>query len=170
MSDKKSWRELDRGRDKKEYREDRPKGRGPKLETATAQYKQKLDAFFDRGVVPEHLKGKLPAGDSEGPSERQQLMRKVREASSSQALMKSLDALIKKFGLPEDPEIWLRALEHTSDPVLLETLTQLEAYLDSGRVIKRTAVFVQRLKGLEFVSFDPRVQSKAVRLADRLKK
>ena len=170
MSDKKSWRELDRGRDKKEYREERPKGRGPKLETATAQYKQKLDAFFDRGVVPEHLKGKLPSGNSEGPSERQKLLRKVRDATSSSALVKSLDALISEFGLPEDPEIWLRALEHTSDSVLLETLNQLEAYLESGRVLKRTAIFVQRLKGLEFVSFDPRVQSKAVRLADRLKK
>ncbi|MGB0647213.1 MAG: hypothetical protein ACPGQS_08550, partial [Bradymonadia bacterium] len=160
---------LDRGRDKKEYRDDRPKGRGPKLETATAQYKQKLDAFFDRGVVPEHLKGKLPTGDGEGPSERQQLLRKVRDAKESRGLMKALDKLIEKYGLPDDPEIWLRALEHTSDKVLMEVLTQLEAYLDSGRVLKRTAVFIQRLQGLEFVSFDPRVQSKAIRLAARLK-
>ena len=130
--DKKSWRELDRGRDKKEYRDERPKGKGPKLETATAQYKQKLDAFFDRGVVPEHLKGKLPTGDGEGPSERQQLLRKIRDAKESRGLMKALDKLIEKYDLPEDPEIWLRALEHTSDKVLMEVLVQLEAYLDSG--------------------------------------
>ena len=169
MSDKKSWRELDRGRDKKEYHEQRPKGRAPKLETATAQYKQKLDAFFDRGVVPDHLKGKLPATEGEGPSERQQLIRKIRDAKTNSALEQAFNRLIEKFGMPEDPQIWLRALEHTSDAVLLEALTLLEAHLDSGQVLKRTGVFVERLKGLEFVSFDPRVQAKAVRLAARIK-
>ena len=145
MSDKKSWRELDRGRDKKEYRDERPKGKGPKLETATVQTRSST-RFLTGGVVPEHLR-KLPTGDGEGPSERQQLLRKIRDAKESRGLMKALDKLIEKYDLPEDPEIWLRALEHTSDKVLMEVLVQLEAYLDSGRVLKRTAVFIQRLKG-----------------------
>ena len=168
LSDKKSWREIDRGRDKEEYRGNRRKGKGPSLDTATAQYKQKLDAFFDRGVVPEHLKDKLPEGEGGGPSERQTLLRKIRQAKTNQELKKALDKLIDTYGLPEDPEIWLRALEHPSDAVLAKALDALETFLDSGQVLKRKAVFVQRLKGLEFVSFDPRVQSKAVRLASRL--
>ena len=168
MSDKKSWREIDRGRDKQEYRGANRKGKGPSLDTATAQYKQKLDAFFDRGVVPEHLKDKLPAGESGGPSERQTLLRKIRQAKTNQDLKKSLDKFLLKFELPEDPEIWLRALEHPSDAVLAKALDALETFLDSGQALKRKGVFVERLKGLEFVSFDPRVQSKAIRLAGRL--
>lgn len=168
LSDKKSWREIDKGRDKQEYRGTGRKGKGPSLDTATAQYKQKLDAFFDRGVVPEHLKDKLPESESGGPSERQTLLRKIRQAKTNQELKKALDTLIKKYSLPEDPEIWLRALEHPADSVLALALDALETYLDSGQVLKRKAVFIERLKGLEFVSFDPRVQSKAIRLAGRL--
>lgn len=168
MSDKKSWREIDKGRDKQEYRGSNRGRKGPSLDTATAQYKKKLDAFFDRGVVPEHLKGKLPEGKNSGTSERQTLLRKIRQAKSSGELEKSLNTLIEAYGLPEDPEIWLRALEHSSDAVLALTLDALEAYLDSGQALKRKGVFVERLKGLEFVSFDPRVQSKAIRLAGRL--
>ena len=168
MSDKKSWREIDKGRDKQEYRGAGRKAKGPSLDTATAQYKRKLDAFFDRGVVPDHLKDKLPENESGGPSERQTLLRKIRQAKTNQELTKALDGLIKKYSLPEDPEIWLRALEHPSDSVLALALDALEAHLDSGQLLKRKAVFVERLKGLEFVSFDPRVQSKAIRLAGRL--
>ena len=50
-----------------------------------------------------------------------------------------------------------------------DRLTALErAYVDSGQVLPRKGVFLERLKGLEFSSFDPRVQAKAVRLAGRL--
>ena len=168
LSDKKSWRDIDKGRDKQEYRTDGRSKRTPKLETATAQYKQKLNAFFDRGVVPDHLKDKLPEGENKGPSERQVLLRKIRQAKTNQELVKAVDKLVGKYGLPEDPEIWLRALEHPSDQVLASTLELLEAFLDSGQVLKRKGLFAERLKGLEFVSFDPRVQSKAIRLAGRL--
>lgn len=168
MSDKKSWRDIDKGRDKKEYRSEGRSRGAPKLETATAQYKQKLNAFFDRGVVPDHLKDKLPEGDKKGPSERQLLLRKIRQAKTNQELVKAVDKLLDKYGLPEDPEIWLRTLEHPSDRVLAGTLELLEAFLDSGQVLKRKGLFIERLKGLEFVSFDPRVQSKAIRLAGRL--
>ena len=171
MSDKKSWRDIDRKRDQSEHRRGERGGsrRGPRVESATAAYKKTLDAFFDRGVVPEHLKDKLPAGSNEGPSERQVLIRKVRESKDGRALEKSLDALIEKFGLPDDPEIWLQALAHSKDSVLRETLGKIEEYLETGQVLPRKGRFIERLKGLEFTSFDPRVQVKAVGLANRLR-
>ena len=168
MSDKRSWREIDRGRDKEEYRGQKKSKGGANVSTATAQYKQSLNAFFDRGVVPEHLKGKLGDAATGEHSERQKLLRKIRDASTNAALKKSLDTFLKSYELPEDPEIWLRALEHPEDRVLSVALDALESYLDKGQILKRKAVFVQRLKGLEFVSFDPRVQQRAARLAGRL--
>lgn len=167
--ERKSWREIDKGRDQSRHREgERPRGNAPRVESATAAYKRTLDAFFDQGVVPEHLKGKLPAGESEGPSERQRLIRQIREATGKD-FVQAVDELRAKFGLPDDMEILLRVLEHPKDPVLLEALEKIEAYIESGQLVPKKKNFVERLKGLEFSSFDPRVQRKAVALASRLR-
>lgn len=171
MADRPSWRDLDRKRDKSAHRREEPtlRGKPARVESATAAYKRSLDAFFDQGVVPDHLKDKLPAGESEGPSERQQLIRAIRGATAAKDLEKAVDSLRADFGLPDDMEILLRVLEHPKDPVLLEALTLIEAHVDSGKQTPKKALFVQRLKGLEFSSFDPRVQRKAVALVAKLR-
>ena len=171
MSDrKKSWRDIDRGRDQSAHRSEsgKPKGRGPRVDSASAAYKRKLSAFFDRGVIPEHLKDKLPHGESEGPSERQKLIRAIRDAKDARTLEKAVDGLDKEYGLPNDPEILLRVLEHANDGILFKALVLIEAHVDTGLPLPRKKLFVQRIKGLEFSSFDPRVQRKAIGLASRL--
>ena len=171
MSDKPSWRDRDRKKDQSYHRQGESAGgrKPPRLETATANYKRQLDAFFDRGVVPDSLKGKLPAGTDEGPSERQALLREIRESKGGKKLEKAIDTLIETFGLPDEPEVWLRALEHSKDSVLRITLDKIEEYIGTGIPLPRKQRFVERLKGLEFTSFDPRVQSKAVALASALR-
>ena len=169
MSEKKSWRDIDRKRDQSSHRREGGGGRQPRVESATAEYKRSLDAFFYRGVVPEHLKDKLPPGTSEGPSERQLLIRAIKDAKTKRALEKSFDQLITDFGFPDDPELWLLALGHSQDATILQALTKIEEYLETGQVLPRKVRFIQPLKGLEFSSFDPRVQAKAVRLADQLR-
>lgn len=171
MADRPSWRDLDRKRDKSAHRrEETPtRGKPARVETATANYKRTLDAFFDQGVVPDHLKEKLGATESEGPSERQQFIRTIRGATTGAELVKAIDGLRTQFGLPDDMEILLRVLEHPKDVVLHEALTLIEAHVDSGKQMPKKALFVQRLKGLEFSSFDPRVQRKAVALVGKLR-
>ena len=168
MADKKSWKEIDRQRDGRSGGGDRSQRTG-RRESATASYKRQLDAFFDKGVVPEHLKGKLPAGHDKGPSERQLLLREIRESKGGRALEKSLDKFLKKFEMPEDPEFWLQALQHSKDAILADVMTMIQEYLDRGLPLPRKNRFVERLKGLEFTSFDPRVQSRSVALVNRLK-
>ena len=170
MGEKKSWREIDRERDHSSYRqESRPSGRAPRIETATAEYKRQLDAFFDRGVIPDSLKGKLPAkAEGESPSERTQLLRAVREAESGKPLVTALDKLKEKGPLPEDPEILLRALEHPKDSFLLDVLDVLEKMVSEGKRLPKKNLLIQKLKGLEFSSFDPRVQTRAPALASKL--
>ncbi len=172
MADKPSWRDKDRKRDQSAHRrEERPGGGGrtPRIDSATATYKRQLDAFFDKGVVPDHLKDKLPPGtQGEGPSERTVLLRAVRTAESGKALVQAIDALHAKFGLPDEMEVLLRVLEHPKDAVLRDALDRIESYVDSGQLVPKKKNFVQRLKGLEFSSFDPRVQAKAVALAAKL--
>ncbi|MEE2787591.1 MAG: hypothetical protein VX589_09645 [Myxococcota bacterium] len=173
MGDKPSWRDRDRKKDGDYYaqKDGRSGGRkAPRLETATANYKRQLDAFFDRGVVPEGLKGKLPAASHEGPNERQQLLRAIRDAKGSRPREKAFNKLLDGYDMPDEPDIWLLALEHTQDQVLRLVLTKIEEYLATGHPLPRKQRFIERLKGLEFTSFDPRVQTKAVALAGELRK
>jgi len=171
MSEKKSWRDIDRKKDRSAHRDgERPsKGRAARVESATASYKRQLNAFFDKGIVPEGLKGKLPESDSGTPNERQLLLREIRDSKGGKTLEKALDKFLADYELPDEPEVWLRALEHTKDSVLSTVLGRIEEYLDTGMPLPRKARFIERLKGLEFTSFDPRVQTKSVSLANRLR-
>ena len=127
--EKPTWRERDRKKDTSAHRRDEsaPRGAPARVATATAQYKRQLDALFDRGEVPDHLKDKLPAPDATGgdpeSKERVRLTRAVRQAPSGPELVKALDALREKLGaVPEDLELVLRFLEHPKDAVLAEAL------------------------------------------------
>ncbi len=181
--EKPSWRELDRKRDQSAHRRDEsgPRGSAPRVATATAQYKRQLDALFDRGIVPDALKDKLPApaesaeaadttAETSESKARVKLVRAVRAAASGPELVKAIDALrASPGGLPEDPELLLRVLEHPSDAVLAETLTRLESHVDQGLPLPKAKRFVERLKGVEVSSFDPRVQSRAAALAKKVR-
>ncbi len=169
MADKKSWRERDRQKDSSSHRDHRGPGRQPRLETATAAYKRKLNAVFDGGELPAHLKAKL--GDGAGqPTRRQELMRELKSAPSGRKLHKAIDKLREEFGLPEDDmEVLLKCLEHTNDDVLFEALGYVDAYLESGQALPRKTLFKSKIDGLQYSSFDPRVQRLAMRLAGALR-
>lgn len=130
---------------------DRKKGHQPRLKSATAAYKRKLDSLFDQGTTG-----------------RQKAVRDIRDATSQAALVKAIDDFIETYDLPDDMPLLLRFLDHPSDPLLAKVLAQIEAFVDTGKVLPKKALFVQKLKGLEFSSFDPRVQAKAIRLAAQL--
>lgn len=168
--DKKSWRDVDRGRDKSAHRDHRGPSRGgpaQRVESATAAYKRKLSKFFDEGVVPEHLKEQL--GGDEPPSERQTLIRAIRQSESGRPLVKAVDAFLASYEMFDDMELLLRVLEHPKDPVLLQAIERIEAHVESGQAVPRKDLYRRRLEGLEFSSFDPRVQRRAQALAAKLK-
>lgn len=172
--EKPSWSERDSRRNQSTHtREERPAGgdgRGaPRTGSASASYKRQLNALFDRGVVPEALKEKLPEG-AIAPTGRQKLLREIRDATDLRVLRKTIDALLAEFGMPdEDLDVLLRILEHPDDKVLADALGKLEAYIESGKVVDRKVRFVSRLRNVEAASFDPRVQAQAGRLANRLR-
>lgn len=170
MSDK-TWREKDRGRDRSAHRRDErgsSRGKGRATQSATAAYKRQLDKFFDKGEVPAHLKDRLGDAPTTGAGERQVLMRAVFAADAGKPLVKALDAFLARHALPDDPKLLLLALDHPKDAVILQALTQLEAYAETGQAIPRKPVLKAKLEELEFSSFDPRVQRKAASLANRI--
>ena len=175
MSDRPSWRDIDRKRDQSDHTErggERPGRPGARVSSAKAAYKRELDALFDRGVVPDRLKEKLDAVPMEGQGEgkeRQEALRAVRAANSGPELNRAVDDLRDRFGLPDDLEILLRALEHPKDAVLRDALALIEPHVECGDRLPKRKIFVERLKGLELTSFDPRVQRKAAALVAQLR-
>lgn len=167
MSDK-SWRDIDRGRDRSRHRDGDRRQSGPRAATASAAYKRQLDRFFDKGEVPAHLKDRLgdqPVGEAGG---RQVLMRAVFQAAVGRPLVKALDAFLAEHPLPDDPKFLLLALEHPKDAVVLDALNGIEAWHATGQAIPRKTLLMSKLEELEISSFDPRVQRKAASLAARL--
>ncbi len=130
---------------------DRKKGSAPRLGSATAAYKRELNKLFNQGTTG-----------------RQKAVREIRDATSHTTLVKALDIFIKEYDVPDDMELLLRFLDHPSDPLLAKVLVVIETFIDTGKILPKKALYIQKLKGLEFSSFDPRVQSKAIRLAGRL--
>lgn len=173
---KKSWREIDKGRDGSAHRKNKRGGGGghtPRVESATRNYKRKLDALFDKGEMPEFMKEKMEAAgldpNAGASNPRLLAVRAVRNAKSGKELKKALKALRDEFGLPEDDlEVLVRCLELDDDAVLLEALTHIEKHVEMGNALPNKKAAAERIRGLEFTSFDPRVQARAARLAGRL--
>lgn len=170
--DRPSWRDLDARRNQSAHTRDEggPRGRAPRVESATATYRRQLDAFFDRGVVPEGLKSRLPKGEATEPSGRQKLVRQIRDAQDLQVLGRAIDALLKEYGMPEaDPELWLQMLQHSDEGVLSQLVTTIEQYVQSGQQLPRKPRFASGLRAIEARCLDTDLQERARRLAMRLR-
>ena len=63
--------------------------------------------------------------------------------------------------------VYLDHAATTQKPI--QVLEKIEEYMGTGMPLPRKQRFVERLKGLEFTSFDPRVQSQAIALAAALR-
>lgn len=129
---------------------DRKRG-APRVESATAAYKRKLNKLFD-----------------EKASGRQKELLDIKNASSQAALVKAIDAYMAAHDVPDDMDILLRFLEHPKDALLAKVLEHIEAFVDSGKVLPRKALYKTKLQGLEFTSFDPHVQIRSTRIAGKL--
>lgn len=173
MTEKPSWRDRDRKKDRSVHRQDeaRPRaGQAPRVESATAAYRRQLDALFDGGaVLPAHLKDKLGEAPVTEAGERQKKLRVIKTATGAE-LVAALDAFLVDHPLPDDLEVLEKALAHPKDAVLLSALTLLEAHVASGKAVPRRTLLLSRLDEVEVSSFNPRVQQMAAALALRLRR
>jgi hypothetical protein len=154
----------------------RPAGAPARVATATAQYKRQLDALFDRGEVPDHLKDKLPAPDAAGgdpeSKERVRLTRAVRHGGERAGTREGARRAARearrrargpgaRASVPGAPEGRRAA----------EALSHIEHAVALGNPLPKTSrkTFVTRLDGITVTSFDPRVQARAAALVAKLR-
>lgn len=154
MSDdrpKKSWRELDRARDKggsappRRDQAERNRERASKT-AAYSQYKSKLNDLFTPGgtALPEHMRASLgPA--SEQSRAQKELTEALMRAPSKETLCAFLDA---ELVLPENPRLLTQLLDTRDDGLTQVVLRRLLEVVDAGKKPNRM-LLLQRLTAVE---------------------
>ncbi|MHB8417560.1 MAG: hypothetical protein ACYDCL_05765 [Myxococcales bacterium] len=166
---RRSWRDIDKTRDKSSHTRtssDRDRERFERT-TAYSRYKQNLEKVFSGGELSDAMRERLDPG-GQGKA-RDAALKKAREAESPKAFAEAVDALLDKYALPDDPYLLDRILDHPKAQVVKLALEQLEALASDGKLQKPPASLRQRLASLELTSDDPAVQEQAQALAKKLR-
>lgn len=155
----------------------------PSLEDrrATSAHRAALEALFspkktedDAGKVAKALEAATgkpqrivlappPQADPRA-QDRQRLLGKLLSAEGRPAITKAANELFKQgFTLPQEQDVYLQLLEHTSEDRVCEAITALATILLS-EVPKRRAVLESRLRRIEEFAEDPSTRSAAADL------
>jgi hypothetical protein len=161
----KSWREIDKMRDRSggsTRRNDRERERFENS-TGYTKYKTNLDRLFSGGgaALPEHLREKTdPTG---AIAEKDEERKKLYAIEDSKAFYAAASEFLKKNDLPDDPRILDRLLMHPDEEILEQALGRLEALHKAG-TLKVPPALTQRLASVEIDSGDPKIRRRAAEL------
>lgn len=161
----KSWREIDKGRDRggsgPSRRTDRETERF-QSSTGYTKYKANLDRLFSGGVdLPEHLRAKVdPTGEE---AEAAEARKKLYAIEDTRAFNAAASEFLKSHELPDDARLLDRLLGHPDERVVEQALSRLEKMHREG-VLKAPPALTQRLATVEIDSGDPRIRKRATEL------
>jgi hypothetical protein len=161
----KSWREIDKGRDRggsgTSRRADRETERF-QSSTGYTKYKANLDRLFSGGVdLPEHLRAKVdPTGQE---AEAAEARKKLYAIEDTRAFNAAATEFLKSHELPDDARLLDRLLGHPDERMVEQALSRLETMHRDG-VLKAPPALTQRLATVEIDSGDPRIRKRASEL------
>jgi len=171
---KRSWREIDKMRDKsggrqkaKEEREQQRIERSPMYE----QYKAKVAKMLSGEEMPDMVRQKLdPTGEMKA---RDELLKRIKKVGTEDRKQwaELVNEFTEKFQMPEDPYLLVEWLDHPRDGIIERSLQALEDLAAAGALSgsKGPKSLDQRLRSLEMMGSDPDVQAKAKALRERLR-
>ncbi len=183
MSDekrKRSWREIDRKRDRGSAGSSNDAPAGPRRDGRSSQrYKAMLEKAFDRGDMgaiverldqssPTSTPGQASKKNAKGPGP-QKLLHQVKNASERTTALDAFDQYVERYGMPNDYDVLTRALEHPKQQVLLAVMEHILHLLEESRP-RRTKTLAARVRLIMEDDFemDEDVRQKAAELAQRL--
>jgi hypothetical protein len=174
----KSWREIDRGKDRSAHRkEDRPRvppNQQARSESASKVYRSKLDAFFDGdGKPPEQIREKLGQLEAKAPApggrERIAALKAIKDAGTSSAVTKAVRAYLDKWELPPDHDVLVQVLTASDDDYVAAALELIGELLGANRPPRRTTLLEQRLKRIVSLGEEPELQDRAKAILKQLR-
>lgn len=161
---RKSWRDVDRGRDKSAHRREADERARHQQETARSnavarEHRNALEALFAPKVedakpvelpktAPRIVLAPNPNADPRH-AERRRLLAKLANAAGPASISRFADEFVAAgFSFPDDQEIYLQLLEHTDEVRVREAIEALQKLL-AGELPKRKPVLDQRLRRIE---------------------
>jgi hypothetical protein len=170
------WREIDRRKDRSKHRQpDRPqipKHKQARAESASKVYKGQLDAFFDGdGKAPAHVKDKLATLDDTSPEGKKRVaaLKAIKDAGTSSAVDKAVEAYLEKWELPPDHDVLAQVLLCSEEERVGQALDIIAELLSKNRPPRRKAILEQRLRRVINLGDDPDLADKAQAIVKQLR-
>ena len=181
---KKSWRDIDRGRDGSMHRSssrerDRRRDETARANAAAKQYRNALEALFSPkteeskpAALPKTAaRIVLPPNPDADPknAERRKLLAKLLSATGPASISKAADAFLAAgFTFPDDQETHVQLLEHTDEQRVRDAIGKLTSIF-AGELPKRRPVIEQRLRRIEDQADEQETRDAAVALRRMLR-
>jgi hypothetical protein len=170
---KRSWREIDRNKDRSAHRQESPGGtRGPKGQAAASRsHRSALDRLFYSGKVGELVKQRdqetgVTAEDPDGPS-RRSLIQQIEQATDKDAKFAAIDKYLERFSLPADFDVLSHMLDHPDPDVVGNALDRIEALVETDKP-RRARTLIAQLKTLQDLSEWGKLRRRAGALLEKL--
>jgi len=171
---KRSWRDIDRNKDKSSHRSDAPSGhpRGPRGQAAASRsHRNALDRLFNSGKVGELVKKRdaetgVVAEDPDGPS-RRSLAEKIEQATDKDTKIAAIDKYLERFSLPSDYDVLVHVLDHPDPDVVGDALDRIERLLETEKP-RRARTLIAQLKTLQDLSEWGKLRRRAAALLEKL--
>ena len=130
--------------------------------------KSKSKSKSKAAVVTRKAKeGRIPKDTKAGTS-RLKLIRSVVDAEDSESLIKALDELSEKFGIPDDWEVLVRVLEHPDEKLVLQAVSKMKALLPKTAKIPRRFTLRERLRSIGQTAADGELRQLAVEMEESM--
>jgi len=91
--------------------------------------------------------GRIPR-DSGAATNRLRLMRSVIDAEDRVNLIEAINALVERFGLPDDWEILIRVLEHRDESLVQSAVAKMRDLVEKSSKIPRRYTLKERLRSI----------------------
>ena len=170
---KKSWREIDQGKDTSSHRKSGQSGSKPRRSDnsqAYRSYKTQLNKLFDGGgAVPDALKEKL--GGLEAPEEikaEKAARQAILDCMTPRKIRKAYRAYREDYDFPWDKEVIEKLLDLDDEDVVLESFDVLGQMHAEG-LIKRASSLKMRIKTAQMTVDTPEVKDAGNTLLELLR-
>lgn len=160
---KKSWREIDRNKDRSRHTSDgssRSRKSRPRSNSASTKYKKDLDNLFKSGgEVPDRFKDVMQTLAPEEGSEEAQWLEAVQKLRDTEGFREFAGAVreFRRAGheLPDDEDLLIRMLDLPDERTVQAVLEHVLS-MDRRRGFERTAPLRNRITTIRSIAEDPR--------------
>ena len=158
--DKKNWREIEKKKDRGAHAQQERKPLYPKKPTrASERYKAALDKAFEAGDLGKAAERLAAESTSPVPGEpesnkkgrkpsKQKLISRIKQSAKRSETIEAIDELLEHYEMPDDFDVFTRALEHPDESIVEDTLKRLLNLLNDQKP-RRSGELRGRLRIME---------------------